>query len=398
MIRSDRAHLMVTAQSHPGMTGKNNEDRYAVSAFRLSRSNLTPALFAVLCDGIGGHRAGEVAAEIAVDTISQKIAGSNPGQPIQELQDAIITASQKISERANSDEGRQGMGSTCACAWIIGNRLFTASIGDSRIYLFRQGSIHQLTTDHTWIQEALDAGLIDQRQIHGHPNAHVIRRYLGSPNPPQCDFRLRLHPDETDEQAVANQGTQLIPGDHLLLCSDGLTDLVDGSEIEKVLQSSSRSSVTQILIDMANQRGGHDNITLVLLEVPEQSTKSTVNSITRWIKSHWWLFVIVIILVILFGLGVGAFWLGTKFLSGEKPTQAALPSRPAATVTQTSIVLPAVPGATLVLTPKSVITVSPTLSTPSPNPTPTPAPTLTTSPSHVLPSITPTGQQIGHSP
>lgn len=392
MIRTERAHLMVTAQSHPGMTGKNNEDRYAVSAYRLSRSNLTPALFAILCDGVGGHRAGEVAAEIAVDTISLRIADSNPGQPIQELQDAIITASQKINERANSDEGRQGMGSTCACTWIIGNRLYTASIGDSRIYLLRKGSIHQLTTDHTWIQEALDAGLIDYRQIHGHPNAHVIRRYLGSPNPPQCDFRLRLNPEETDEQALANQGTLLIPGDRLLLCSDGLTDLVSSPEIEKVLQMRSLSSVTQTLIDMANQRGGHDNITLILLEVPELSGKSPKNSLTHWIRLHWWLFAIVFILAILLGLGVGSFWLGTHYLSGEKPTI------PVITISWTAVVFPAAPGAKITLTPSPVITATPLLATPSLNPTESLEPSFTSTPSHLLPTVTATGQQIGWSP
>src|SRR5512141_251560 len=96
MISSERAHLQVAAQTHPGMTGKNNEDRYAVTAFRLGRTDATPALLAVLCDGIGGHKAGEVAAEMAVDMITQTVAESSGHQPVPTLQKAIQIASNQI--------------------------------------------------------------------------------------------------------------------------------------------------------------------------------------------------------------------------------------------------------------------------------------------------------------
>src|SRR5450756_2343537 len=190
MIRSEHAHLQVAALSHPGMTGKNNEDRYAVSAYRLGPDNAAPSLLAVLCDGIGGHRAGEVAAEIAVNTISQVVAESDASQPIQILQNAVQAASQRIYKQAQSNGERRGMGSTCACAWVIGSRLYTVSVGDSRIYLQRGDAIYQLTTDHTLVQELLERGQITPEQMRGHPNAHVIRRHLGSAVPPEGDFRL----------------------------------------------------------------------------------------------------------------------------------------------------------------------------------------------------------------
>ncbi len=265
----ERAHLHVAADSHPGMSGKNNEDRYAISAFEIEGAQPVRSVLAVVSDGIGGHRAGEIAAEIAVETISQVIAASDGRQPSQTLEDAIGLASEKIFRQAEQQADQRGMGATCACCWVIGDRLYTANVGDSRIYLLRNGDIHQISTDHTWIQEALDHGALTPEQARGHPNAHVIRRYLGSRQPVEPDHRLRLNPHETDSQALANQGLQLNPGDLLLLCSDGLTDLVEPDEILGILKNHDQDQAIRVLINLANQRGGHDNITIVSLLMPD---------------------------------------------------------------------------------------------------------------------------------
>ena len=263
MIRIEQAHLPVIASTHPGMSGKNNEDRFAVTAFQVSESDPTPVLLAVLCDGIGGHRAGEIAAEIAVNVITQRVADSDGSSPVDILFNAIQEASEVIYKSAQVDE----MGATVACAWVHGNQLYTATVGDSRIYLVRGGSIRQLSVDHTWVQEALEMGVLHPNQVNGHPNAHVIRRYLGSPEPPEVDLRMRLARNEADSQAVANQGVQLRPGDRLLLCSDGLTDLVSDSEILAILQRTPLSHAPEALTALANQRGGHDNITIITVQV-----------------------------------------------------------------------------------------------------------------------------------
>jgi PPM family protein phosphatase len=126
----------------------------------------------------------------------------------------------------------------------------------------------QVTTDHTWIQEAIDFGALTPQQAVGHPNAHVIRRYLGAQSPMAPDFRLRLQPNETDVQSEANQGLRLLPGDRLVLCSDGLTDLVTKEEISSAIRSHERKAALDYLINLANSRGGHDNITIIYLEVP----------------------------------------------------------------------------------------------------------------------------------
>ena len=269
MIPKEHAHIVVAAITHPGMSGKNNEDRYGVSAHLLSKDEPTPSLLAIVADGIGGHQAGEIAAEIAVDTISSMVAESRGDDPQGILETAIIAAGQAVHAQSTLDTTQHGMGSTCACAWVIDRQLYTATVGDSRIYLLRDGQIRQLSVDHTWVQEAIEFGIINPDQARGHPQAHIIRRYLGSKSATEPDFRIMLENGQSNEQAVANQGMQMLPGDGLVLCSDGLTDLVDDDEIRAVLAQNPLEAGLQKLVDMANARGGHDNITIVTLEIPK---------------------------------------------------------------------------------------------------------------------------------
>jgi len=250
------------------MSGKENEDRYSVSAYYTDRASLTPSLLAVIADGIGGHQSGEVAAELAVETISRLVSLSDAADPLTILQNAIVLAGQAISDKSETAPQFQGMGSTVACAWVIGLRLYTAAVGDSRIYLLRDHAINQLTTDHTWVREAIDRGALAPEEARNHPNAHIIRRYLGSRNGVIPDVRLKLNPAEGDASAEANQGIALHPGDVLLLCSDGLTDLVADDEILATMETRDVQGGLDELLRLANQRGGHDNITIVTLRVP----------------------------------------------------------------------------------------------------------------------------------
>jgi protein phosphatase len=270
MINTEEKPLNIQATTHPGMIGKKNEDRYRISSFSVGPKFKTPSVLAVLCDGIGGHRAGEVAAEMAVDIITEQVVKGDAQKPLHTIQQAITKASDAIYASSQTDHGRHGMGTTAALAWVIGDQLYTANLGDSRIYLIRKNHLVQLTTDHTWVQEALDAGIIADDQGAQHPNAHIIRRYLGSRKAPKPDFRLWFFADEEDADALDNQGLQLKPEDIILLCSDGLTDLVSDEEIHTVIQRSSLAQVPEILISMANKRGGHDNITIVLMQIPHK--------------------------------------------------------------------------------------------------------------------------------
>ena len=285
MIRSTLAHLHIAALSHAGMSGKNNEDRYAVSSFQLSREDARPSVFAIVADGIGGHRAGEVAAELGVNYITMGVAESNAKKPVKILENAIQDASQAISAHSAGREDEEGMGSTCACAWVIENRLYTAYVGDSRIYLLRGKVIQRLTIDHTWVQEAYEKGIITAEQMRDHPNVHVIRRYLGGIKLPEVDFRLRIDDEESNEESENNQGFHLEPGDTILLCTDGLTDLVWDDEILKIIRSKKdMKQAAETLINLANERGGHDNITVVLMSLPRlEETVKKRSGIIDWL-------------------------------------------------------------------------------------------------------------------
>jgi serine/threonine protein phosphatase PrpC len=269
MNRTQRSHLNVAALSHAGMVGKNNEDRYTVSSYIGQEDR--PVLFAIVSDGIGGHRAGEVAAELTVNYILEKISESDGKHPLEIMESAIHSASQAIASRSASQADQFGMGATCACLWIEGNKLYTAYIGDSRIYLIRDGKIQRLTVDHTWVQEAIEKGIITPEQARDHPNVHVIRRHLGSVELPDVDFRLKLTREDDDEQAKKNQGMRLKTGDVLLMCSDGLTDLVWDDEILRLVTTrNALKSAAHDLVEQANERGGYDNITVVLIGVPRE--------------------------------------------------------------------------------------------------------------------------------
>jgi protein phosphatase len=362
MIRTQRAHLNVEAQTHAGMTGKNNEDRYAVASFVLEENNRLPVLFAVLADGIGGHRAGEVAAELAVNHIMQLVAKSDGKNVRQTILEAVTEASNAIAAHSASNENLKGMGATCALAWVIGDRLYTAYVGDSRIYLMRGGRIQQLTVDHTWVQEAIEKGILTPELAREHPNVHVIRRYLGSPEPPDPDFRLKFFDGEGDLQAEENQGVQLLPDDVILLCSDGLTDLVWNDEIlETVRTKSGIREASRALIDLANSRGGHDNITLVLVSVPSDF-KIVVKKNRKIDWLPWVIGGAAGVIVVLLAASIFAFSLLGKITATSTPTITPFP-------TATGTPLPT-------LTASPTITASPTLNLPI-APTYTPWPTNT---------------------
>ena len=285
MIRSSLPHVHVAALSHAGMSGKNNEDRYAISSFLLSKEDPRPAILAVVADGIGGHLAGEIAAELAVNYITAGVAESNGKKPVKILETAIQNASQSIASHSAGNDDENGMGATCACVWIIENKLYTAYVGDSRIYLLRGKFIQQLTVDHTWVQEAFEKGIITAEQMRDHPNLHVIRRYLGGVRLPEVDFRLRIDDAESNEESENNQGFHLEPGDTILLCSDGLTDLVWDDEIQKIVRSKKdMKAAAEALVNLANERGGHDNITVVIMSTPKlEETAQKKRNILDWI-------------------------------------------------------------------------------------------------------------------
>ena len=305
MIRTSNSPLEVAAATHPGLAGRQNEDRFAVSSYRVSEKDATPSVFAIVSDGIGGHRAGDVAAEMAVETISHMVAQSDIRHPLAVLDHAFQVTSDAIALKGKDDTQRLGMGTTCACAWVIGSQLFIASVGDSRVYLLRNGSLMQLTVDHTWVQEAVERGILEPEDAHKHPNVHVIRRYLGSSKTPQADTRLRLSKDETDTQARSHQGLRLLPGDLLLLCTDGLTDVVEDADIQPTVRGLDIQSAAQALLDLACFRQANDNITVVLMLVPWETVLKKKSNFWRW--TFLGLVVLILLALVIFFASWAAF-------------------------------------------------------------------------------------------
>ncbi len=383
MRRMERPVVPVAAISHTGMRRRGNEDRYGVFAYRQYPPFSLPVVLLVLCDGVGGHRAGEVAAEIAVEQIDVAVAASDGLNPPQILHQAIQQASEAIRKQAEENPDQIGMGATCACAWIAGRRLYTATVGDTRIYLIRQGKAHRLSIDHTWVQEAMEQGILKPEEVEGHPNQHVIRRYLGSPIPPEVDLRLCWDesPTQNDEQRLANQGLMLQEGDLIVLTSDGLTDLVSDGEIAATFEALPFKEALSRLVEMANIRGGFDNITIVTARIPqaqycEEATRPLKSvpgarrrSVWRWVG---WLG----ILLLLVGMAMIAGW----WLSGGTRIQPATPTVSAAVSPTLVQVSP---------TPLPSATPAPPTPTAETRPSPTEqsgnAPTLTSWPTQPLP-------------
>jgi serine/threonine protein phosphatase PrpC len=380
MISTKSTHFPVFAATDPGMSGKNNEDNYGVSAYVVSESDPTASIVAIVADGVGGHQAGEVASSIAVDMISQLIAESDADHPLATMEGAFHRANQAIYSQATINPASAGMSTTAACVWIIGDQLYLASMGDSRIYLKRGDQFSQLTIDHTWVQEAIESGVLARDQARSHPNAHLIRRYLGSKQPSIPDFRIN-HPSKgRDQQSVANQGMHLKAGDYLLLCSDGLTDLVSDDEIYSALGKHPLEEVLDRLIKLANSRGGHDNITIIGIQIPDD--KEIVSVPKRRNR-----FTIVLVLFSVLVIAIMATWFYRMyFWEGDSNTATQVPGGTAGLgipmLTQTAV-LPTLPPPTPEFTPldspSPLASSNPTAETTLPA-TYTPWPTSTTGP------------------
>jgi serine/threonine protein phosphatase PrpC len=269
MKDDSQMRLETAADSNIGLVRTNNEDRFAV--VNIPCDGRTGALVLV-ADGVGGHAAGEVASQMVVEAVVRDLKAAPCADPVHELPRAVVRAGRAVFARSQQDEALRGMGTTLAAAWVIDRRLYTTTVGDSRIYLHRGGKTVQASIDHTWVQEAVERGMLTPEQARIHPNAHVLRRHLGGPSDPVPDLRFRLIEGEEADASAVHQGCELEEGDAVVLCSDGLSDLVNGEEIERALRHSRLDRSIKELIDLARNRGGHDNITIAAIRVPNRQT------------------------------------------------------------------------------------------------------------------------------
>lgn len=242
----------VGAKSDVGRVRDGNEDSYLVQ---------DP--FYVVADGMGGHLAGDVASRIAVQTISEKTQDGDATSP-EALERAVKAANAEIWSKAQEDPSLHGMGTTCTLVLVAESEIHLAHVGDSRAYLFRGGELTQVSDDHTLVGRMVKEGRLKPEEAERHPQRNIVTRALG------VDEDV-----EVDLETVAVQ-----EGDTILICSDGLSSMVDAAAIRDVLANASDpQQAADRLIDIANEAGGEDNITAVVLVFDGGATTGQAQSV-----------------------------------------------------------------------------------------------------------------------
>jgi serine/threonine protein phosphatase PrpC len=247
------------ATTHPGIRRTSNEDAYC------SRPDL--GLF-IVADGMGGHVAGEVASKIAVDAIEAFIGETaseesgltwpHPIDPMlgvdgSRLKSAFHLANRRLADEVAAAVDLRGMATTASTVLLKDDRkAMLAHVGDSRIYLFRDNELERMTDDHSWVEEQMRAGLLSALEARQHPWRNVVTRALSGGEDPEVDVKA----------------VELLPGDRLLLCSDGLSSVVTDERIEEIMRAVPVPTETcQALVDEANGAGGPDNVTTLILQI-----------------------------------------------------------------------------------------------------------------------------------
>ncbi len=231
-----------------GMVRSANEDSVFVSQNRFGN------ILAMVADGMGGHNAGEIASKLAIATLGKAWSTVEGLDTIQQakvwLSQQIETVNKHVLMYSEVDESFKGMGTTLVIAIVIGDKTLFANIGDSRAYIYGRDELIQVTTDHTLVNQLVEKGEINEFEAKFHPQKNVIMQAVGTSSFIKIDFY----------ETVNNY-------QYLLLCSDGLTDVVNDEQIAIVLSKYKIEDVTKKLVDTANKNGGYDNISVVIVEV-----------------------------------------------------------------------------------------------------------------------------------
>ena len=241
--------MNVFGQTHIGFVRENNQD-----ALEYGTLNDTTQ-YAVVCDGMGGANGGNIASKIAVEVIGSRIRdayreGTGQVSPEHLLTSAMATANIGVYDRAQREEMLSGMGTTVVAAITCGDTAYISHVGDSRLYLFRDGVLTQITRDHSVVQEMIESGQITEEEARSHPRKNYITRALGV----------------VSEEYGEYDEITLIAGDRLLLCTDGLTNEVSAADMVRLLALPTEEA-TQALVRAALDGGGMDNITVTLMDI-----------------------------------------------------------------------------------------------------------------------------------
>ena len=205
----------------------------------------------IVADGMGGHQAGDYASKCTVETMVREIRGCFEKSPIRILSKAIRIANDQVRKKAREDESLLGMGTTVVAATCLGKYLKVANVGDSRLYIIND-EVRQITRDHSLVEEMVRMGGIDREAARNHPDKNIITRAIGARDTIEIDF---FH-------------EELKSGDIVLMCSDGLTNMLEDEEIGRILRSQGTiEERAEELIEAANQNGGRDNIAVIVIDM-----------------------------------------------------------------------------------------------------------------------------------
>lgn len=251
--------------SDVGCERTENEDNYCYAEPERDDELLKKGRLVVVADGMGGHEGGQVASRLAVDAVRDVFLNGTFADPTDGLVAAYQAAHNAIQEYAQGHPELNGMGTTCTTAVLREGQLSYGHVGDSRLYLLRNGAINRLTRDQSYVQEMVEKGVISAEEAKTHPSRNILTSALGSDTPVQADF--------------AESPISLQHGDILLLCTDGLHGLVSDEEMLALSSRNPPGEACKELVAMAKARGGFDNITVQILRYEGSSTAPRGDSV-----------------------------------------------------------------------------------------------------------------------
>ncbi len=249
--------IEVAGLSDVGCQRENNEDSYLYWEPAANEEFQRKGRLAVIADGMGGHEGGQEASRLAVETVREVYDQAFQGDPQAALVEAFAAAHARIQEYAEQHPVFQGMGTTCTAAVVRARQLYFAHVGDSRLYLIRNARILRLTRDHSYVGRLVESGIVRAEDAEKHPQRHILTAALGAGREVAVDS--------------AEESLPLLEGDNLLLCTDGLWSVVTEEELETTVSANTPAESCAILVKLARQRGGPDNITLQILRVGPDS-------------------------------------------------------------------------------------------------------------------------------
>ena len=242
-----------------GLVRKANED--SIGSISKEHSNGNGSIH-IVCDGMGGHVGGATASQTAIKSITEFFKKRTYNDPIKALRQSIEFANSQIFSMAENDPSLRGMGTTIVILLIKEDKIYIAHVGDSRVYLFSDNTLYRLTKDHSFVQKLVDAGQIDENEAENHPRKNELTRALGI--------------SDTVQVEVTPNPILTKKGDKFLLCSDGLCGLVNDPTLANALKNTSLSETVNDLISLAENAGGHDNISVDLIEILKSTHKKSV--------------------------------------------------------------------------------------------------------------------------